>query len=224
VPTRRSFAPGIMPSALSKEPSLRHRNAPRFPATFDRSEQAVQPKKVRPRPPRICAVARCGGSACSGSSTPMRPAICFLERTAGSRRPQASGRITRVRDVLSQHKAANRGGPGSAQKATRPRTTDMRNSIDRLSSIIRSTFGGEPAIGSLFLFGNKRRDWIKSHWRDGDGFMLWYKRREEGTFEAAALPAGAERVQIDPTLLAMILRGVRLATGRSRKRYHRNLV
>ncbi len=48
-------------------------------------------------------------------------------------------------------------------------TTDMRKSFDGLSGIIRGTFGGDPADGSLFLFVNKRRDRIKALWWDGDG-------------------------------------------------------
>ena len=102
--------------------------------------------------------------------------------------------------------------------------TDMRKSFDGLSGIIRGTFGGDPADGSLFLFVNKRRDRIKALWWDGDGYVLWYKRLEEGTFETVPSSAGQERVRIDPTQLAMILGGVRLATARRRKRYHRTLV
>ena len=99
--------------------------------------------------------------------------------------------------------------------------TDMRKSFDGLSGIIRGTFGGDPADGSLFLFVNKRRDRIKALWWDGDGYVLWYKRLEEGTFETVPSPAGEERVRIDPTQLAMILGGVRLETAHRRKRYQR---
>jgi hypothetical protein len=53
--------------------------------------------------------------------------------------------------------------------------------------------------------------------------VLWYKRLEEGTFETVPSRAGEERVRIDPTQLAMILGGVRLATARRRKRYQRTL-
>jgi transposase len=62
--------------------------------------------------------------------------------------------------------------------------TDMRKSFDGLSGIIRGSFGGDPADGSLFLFVNKRRDRLKALWWDGDGFALWYKRLEQGTFES----------------------------------------
>jgi transposase len=101
--------------------------------------------------------------------------------------------------------------------------TDMRKSFDGLSGIIRGTFGGDPADGSVFLFVNKRRDRIKALWWDDDGFALWYKRLETGTFETVPSPSGEQRVRIDPTQLAMILGGVRLETARRRKRYRRTL-
>lgn len=100
-------------------------------------------------------------------------------------------------------------------------STDMRKSFDGLSGIIRGTFDADPCDGSLFLFVNKRRDRIKALWWDGDGYVLWYKRLEGGTFETLASRNGEERVRIDSTQLAMILGGVRLEGVRRRKRMHR---
>ncbi len=99
--------------------------------------------------------------------------------------------------------------------------TDMRKSFTGLSGLIRGVFGDDPADGSLFLFVNKRRDRIKALWWDGDGFVLWYKRLEQGTFEIAPARSGEKRVRIDATQLAMILGGVRLETARRRKRFSR---
>jgi len=99
--------------------------------------------------------------------------------------------------------------------------TDMRKSFTGLCGLIRGVFGDDPADGSLFLFVNKRRDRIKALWWDGDGFVLWYKRLEQGTFEVVAASDSAKRVRIDSTQLAMILGGVRLETARRRKRFSR---
>ena len=71
--------------------------------------------------------------------------------------------------------------------------TDMRKRFTGLFGLIRGVFGDEPTEGSLFLFVNKRRDRIKALWWDHDGFVLWYKRLEQGTFEVgpmALLPLG----------------------------------
>ena len=84
---------------------------------------------------------------------------------------------------------------------------------------MRNTFGSDPTDGSLFLFVNKRRDRIKALWWDGDGFVLWYKRLEQGTFETVPAPHGEPRVRIDSTQLAMILGGVTLENAKRRKRY-----
>ena len=99
--------------------------------------------------------------------------------------------------------------------------TDMRKSFTGLCGLIRVVFGDDPADGSLFLFVNKRRDRIKALWWDHDGFVLWYKRLEQGTFEVVPPRGGEKRVRIDSTQLAMILGGVRLETVRRRKRYQR---
>jgi transposase len=99
--------------------------------------------------------------------------------------------------------------------------TDMRKSFTGLCGLIRGVFGDDPADGSLFLFVNKRRDRIKALWWDGDGFVLWYKRLEQGTFEVVSARNGAKRVRIDSTQLAMILGGVRLESVRRRKRFSR---
>jgi transposase len=99
--------------------------------------------------------------------------------------------------------------------------TDMRKSFTGLCGLIRGVFGDDPADGSLFLFVNQRRDRIKALWWDGDGFVLWYKRLEQGTFEVVPAGDGAKRVRIDATQLAMILGGVRLDTARRRKRFSR---
>ena len=99
--------------------------------------------------------------------------------------------------------------------------TDMRKSFTGLCGLVRSVFNDDPADGSLFLFVNKRRDRIKALWWDGDGFVLWYKRLEQGTFEIAPASVGEKRVRIDATQLAMILGGVRLESARRRKRFSR---
>jgi transposase len=62
------------------------------------------------------------------------------------------------------------------------RSIDMRKSFEGLSQLIEVSYPGKLLTGALFLFLNRRRDLIKIlHW-DGDGFVIWYKRLELGTF------------------------------------------
>ena len=60
--------------------------------------------------------------------------------------------------------------------------TDMRKSIDGLASIVQQQFQMDPFQPALFLFCGKRRDRIKAFLWEGDGFILLYKRLENGSF------------------------------------------
>ena len=61
--------------------------------------------------------------------------------------------------------------------------TDMRKSIDGLAAIVQEQFHLDPFSKSLFLFCGKRRDRIKALLWEGDGFILLYKRLENGSFK-----------------------------------------
>ena len=60
--------------------------------------------------------------------------------------------------------------------------TDMRKSIDGLAAVVQQQFHLAPFSKSLFLFCGKRRDRIKVLLWEGDGFLLLYKRLENGNF------------------------------------------
>ena len=62
--------------------------------------------------------------------------------------------------------------------------TDMRKSIDGLAVIVQEQFhqDRDPFSKSLFLFCGKRRDRIKCLLWESDGFLLLYKRLENGSF------------------------------------------
>lgn len=62
--------------------------------------------------------------------------------------------------------------------------TDLRNGIDGLANLIQNQFHLDPFDkGVLFLFCGKRPDRIKGLLWEGDGFLLLYKRLENGRFQ-----------------------------------------
>ncbi|KPU42596.1 IS66 Orf2 like protein [Oxobacter pfennigii] len=61
--------------------------------------------------------------------------------------------------------------------------TDMRKSINGLASIVQSSLGLDPFSRKLFLFCGKRADRMKVLLWEDDGFVLLYKRLENGKFK-----------------------------------------
>ena len=62
--------------------------------------------------------------------------------------------------------------------------TDLRRGIDGLARIIRFQFQLDPYDkNTLFLFCGRRTDRIKGLLWEGDGFLLLYRRIENGSFQ-----------------------------------------
>lgn len=99
---------------------------------------------------------------------------------------------------------------------------DMRRGFDSLSAWVEQELGRKAIDGDVFLFLSKRRDRLKILWWEGDGFSLFYKRLEAGTFEVPAHALDAKELAIDSTTLTMLLRGIETGSLRMRKRFKRN--
>ena len=61
--------------------------------------------------------------------------------------------------------------------------TDLRKSIDGLAAMIQSQLSLDPFSQHLFLFCGHRRDRMKALLWEGDGFLLLYKRLDQGSFQ-----------------------------------------
>lgn len=94
--------------------------------------------------------------------------------------------------------------------------TDMRRSFDGLCAVVRRELGRDPLSGDVFVFVNRRRTHVKLLVWDRSGFVQYYKRLEEGTFEVPE-QVGGEPVSW-PSLMLM-LEGVTVSSMRYRKRY-----
>lgn len=103
---------------------------------------------------------------------------------------------------------------------------DMRRSFDGLASLVEEHLRYDPLAGDLFIFRSKRGDRVKLLYWDEDGFALWYKRLEAGTFvfpsDAGRERIGEHGVTLRPAELAMLLDGVDLSSVKRGKRYQRS--
>jgi transposase len=96
---------------------------------------------------------------------------------------------------------------------------DGRKSFDGLSAAVSTHLGRDPLSGDLYVFKNRRGDRLKILAWQGDGFGLYLRRLERGTF---AFPTSdAAEVSVTATELAMILGGVEVRGVRRRPRYQR---
>jgi transposase len=100
------------------------------------------------------------------------------------------------------------------------RPTDMRKSFDTLAALVRQGLGQDPLSGHLFVFIGRRADRIKILYWDRDGYALWAKRLERGTFRPPVVTG--ETVALSPAELAMLLEGIDPAGARRRKRLTSN--
>jgi len=97
--------------------------------------------------------------------------------------------------------------------------TDMRKGFDTLAACVREHLGYDPLSGHLFLFVGRDRDRMKILYWDSDGFALWYKRLEEGTFRLPSPKRKDASVELKASELAMLLAGIDLTSIKRRKRF-----
>lgn len=100
-------------------------------------------------------------------------------------------------------------GTGFKKVYIAPGFTDMRKGIDGLARIIRFQFNLDPYDkNTLFLFCGKRTDRIRGLIWEGDGFLLLYKRIENGNFR---WPRNAdEALEINPEQYRMLMQGLEI--------------
>lgn len=92
---------------------------------------------------------------------------------------------------------------------------DMRKGFDSLSGLVREGLSKDPLSGDVFIFFNRRRTHVKLLVWERDGYSIYHKRLEQGSYE---LPIG-ENVELTSDQLMLILRGISLNTVRMRKRF-----
>src|SRR4051794_33703467 len=97
--------------------------------------------------------------------------------------------------------------------------TDMRKGFDSLSGIVSSLMQLNALDGSVFIFMNKKHNQVKLLLWEGDGFALYHKRLEKGTYELPSATKESSSIAISAQQLQFILQGVSLKKIQFRVRY-----
>lgn len=100
---------------------------------------------------------------------------------------------------------------------------DMRLSFDGLAGIVKSHFSMNATCGYYFVFFSRRRDRMKLLFWEREGFVLYYKRLERGTFswlDELNLDEGCEMEAAD---FVVVLAGVN-PVGKPARRKRNNFM
>ncbi len=100
--------------------------------------------------------------------------------------------------------------------------TDMRKSFHGLIALVKYKMESHVMSGDVFVFISKRRNAIKLLRWEGDGFAIFYKRLEKGTFELPKYDSGSQTMLVTDSELSFILKGVVLREIKYRSRYSQN--
>jgi transposase len=94
---------------------------------------------------------------------------------------------------------------------------DMRRGFDGLRMLAEQVIGVDPLGGHLFVFCGRRADRLKILYWDRDGWALWAKRLEAGTYAFPFDTTG--RREVTAGELSALLEGIDLRSVRRRRRY-----
>lgn len=94
--------------------------------------------------------------------------------------------------------------PGNARLFLCNHPISMRKSFEGLSKIVEELFPDELLTGAFFIFLNRRKDHMKVLFWDSDGFIIWFKRLEKGSFSFK----WGSKTSIDRKSFLLLLEGV----------------
>ena len=100
---------------------------------------------------------------------------------------------------------------------------DMRKSFKGLLGIVRNILEADPLADHLFVFLNRNNTLMKIFYWDGDGFAIWYKRLETGTFRFPSCSESTKSIEITRSGLSMILDGIDFSQLPKRTRFSKKI-
>ncbi len=95
----------------------------------------------------------------------------------------------------------------------------LSKGFDSLSGLVTLQLQMNALSGAVFIFFNKKRNQVKLLVWEGDGFAMYYKRLERGTYELPAMDDTNTSASTHARQLQLILQGISLSSVCNRKRY-----
>ena len=86
--------------------------------------------------------------------------------------------------------------------------TDMRKSFDGLAQLVKQELSKDVFTGELFVFFNRSADRVKILYWDRNGYCLWAKRLEKGTFRRPNVHGKVAPMRLNE--LSLLLEGIDL--------------
>lgn len=102
--------------------------------------------------------------------------------------------------------------------------TDMRKGFDSLCGIVREEFKMNPLCGDVFIFLSRTRTRIKFLQWQGDGYAIYFKRLEKGSFEMPCDFESSSTIAVSSSQLHLIMEGIFLSSVKKRQRYYQQNV
>ena len=90
-------------------------------------------------------------------------------------------------------------------------SVDMRKQFNGLVGLVQNALQEDPLSGDLFIFFNRRRNYMKLVTWDRTGYCLFAKKLEQGKF---SLPSGKTKQEISERAFRLILDGIILGNRR----------
>jgi len=103
--------------------------------------------------------------------------------------------------------------------------TDMRKSFAGLSALVKEKLSENPLSDQIFVFVNRKGNYLKALYFDCSGYALWAKRLEQGQFHYRRdrTSCTSHKMSLSLTDLKLILEGIDVSSTRRYKRYrHRS--
>jgi transposase len=97
-----------------------------------------------------------------------------------------------------------------------PDCIDGRKSFNGLAGIVRGELNRDPGNGDVFIFVSRSRQSIKLLFWEHGGFVIYYKKMDNGNFEVPPVRAEGQGRHISEIQLLQVIRGIEFQKEKQR--------